>query len=313
VVLAINTESPTVKQWSNLATMFTPGQRIDVLGWLGKTVALYFDDDPFWADAAKVSSDELNEFAEEHGYRMPVAVRADVKSTLKAAAFLSAVRAFIEQTAPGLTGWESLNYREQPYVKVRPTERADAPEGVDKIAVYYSVVGDGLVVTLNEGVLKRAIDRQLDREKAKAEKKELPPARAWLGENLAAQADRKALDILAAVNRRDYQTQMQALAWSNLAVLNEWKRLFPDRDPLEVHERFWHARLVCPGGGKYAWNEKFQTMESTVYGHPGEPKEGPPVAAQLAALRRGDFGLTFENQGLRARVDLEREKPAAKP
>ena len=47
-------------------------------------------------------------------------------------------------------------------------------------------------------------------------------------------------------------------------------------------------------------------MESTVYGHPGEPKEGPPAPPVLSGFACGDFGLTLENQGLRARVELHR-------
>ena len=99
---------------------------------------------------------------------------------------------------------------------------------------------------------------------------------------------------------------MQVLSWSNLPVLNEWKRLFPDRDPVAVHAAVWGVTLVCPGGGKYVWNEKYATMESTVYGHPGQPKAGPPAPPVLSSFTSGDFGLTLENDGLRARVELHR-------
>lgn len=51
-------------------------------------------------------------------------------------------------------------------------------------------------------------------------------------------------------------------------------------------------------------------MESTVYGHPGEPGKGDLKRLPLSAFLSGNFGLTFENQGLRAKVALERE---AKP
>ena len=71
---------------------------------------------------------------------------------------------------------------------------------------------------------------------------------------------------------------------SNLPALNEWKRLFPDRDPVAVHREVWGVTLVCPGGGNYVWNEKYATMESTVYGHPGQPKSGPPATARAEQL-----------------------------
>ena len=102
---------------------------------------------------------------------------------------------------------------------------------------------------------------------------------------------------------------MQASAWGNLPILNEWKRRYPGRDPVDVHRQLWHAELLCPGGGKYVWNEKCGTMESTVYGHPGDPKQGPPAPPVLSSFRKADFGLTFENQGLRARATLERQVP----
>ena len=57
--------------------------------------------------------------------------------------------------------------------------------------------------------------------------------------------------------------------------------MFPDQDPVKVHERLWHTTLVCPGGGKYVWNDQWKTMESTVYGHPGQPKEGPEMATAM--------------------------------
>jgi hypothetical protein len=95
-----------------------------------------------------------------------------------------------------------------------------------------------------------------------------------------------------------------------------WKRLYPDQDAQKLHERLWHSRLVCPGGGQYQWNAQWGTFESTVYGHPGQPKQGPTVPPALSAFARGNFGLTFEHQGLRARVALDRpedvpQQPAA--
>ena len=171
-----------------------------------------------------------------------------------------------------------------------------------------SASGDALLVTLNENVLKRSIDRQLAREAAKKDKTAgagRRPQKPWLGSNVALQVDRKAIDIVGGLNHEDRQFAMQIRAWSNLPILNEWKRLYPDCDPVELHERVWKIRLICPGGGRYVWNDKYQTMESTVYGHPGEPKTGPAAPPALGEFASGDFGLTFENQGLRARVSLE--------
>jgi hypothetical protein len=101
---------------------------------------------------------------------------------------------------------------------------------------------------------------------------------------------------------------MQVRCWGNLAILNEWKRLYPTEDPVKLHEILWQTRLVCPGGGQYAWNDEWKTMESTVYGHPGRPKDGPGAPEAVARFKTGNFGLTFENQGLRARLEITREE-----
>jgi len=187
--------------------------------------------------------------------------------------------------------------------------------------IYYYASGEALTLTLNEPLLKRAIDRQIARREAKAKGDEPPTtASSWQGESVALHVDHKLLKVLGAeYDLRfanftfldgDYQTQMQAAAWGNLPILNEWKRRYPDQDPLLVYARFAQANLVCPGDGKYVWNEKWQTMESTVYGHPGEPKQGPPLPPVLDSIRAADFGLTFEEQGLRATVAIQRTQPA---
>ncbi len=194
---------------------------------------------PFWDELAKVESDQREKFMEEQGWRMPLALRAEVSSGLKLTAFLAAVRGFVEQAAPGMLNWESLTYNDQPYVKITPTERAiGQTEEIRNLAVYYSASGKSFVVSLNEDVLKRAIDREIERGKVDASGKEsAPPAHGWIGSNLALQVDQKVLQVLATLGRSEYQTLMQTRAWSNLPILNEWKHRYPDQDPVGLHER----------------------------------------------------------------------------
>ena len=100
---------------------------------------------------------------------------------------------------------------------------------------------------------------------------------------------------------------MRRRAWGNLPILNAWRQRFESEDPVALHSKFWQRELLCPGGGEYRWNEEWQTMESTVYGHPGDPKAGPGFPPSLQGLSFANFGLTFEENGLRAKVQLERE------
>ena len=173
--------------------------------------------------------------------------------------------------------------------------------------LFYAITPEGLLITPSQRILEETIDRQAAQEKAKAAGKPLPgPQHPWIGNSDALQINQRATAVLSELLDNHYRTQMQILAWNNLPILNEWKRRWPDRDPVELNQQYWQTKLVCPGGGKYVWNEKWQTMESTVYGHPGEPKPGPAMPPVLAGLVHANFGLTFENDGLRARVELER-------
>jgi hypothetical protein len=47
-------------------------------------------------------------------------------------------------------------------------------------------------------------------------------------------------------------------------------------------------------------------MESTLYGSPGQPKDGPEMTSAMQQFESANFGLTFEEQGLRARIELGR-------
>ena len=322
-ILAINTKGPQFRQAENLISTMSNGV---TLGWVGSSIAVYLDDDPIWQELAKIASDKNAEtFLPENFHRLPIAIQVEVSNGFRLAAFLAAARTWIEQSAPGMVAWESLKYKDQPYVKITPTERAKGQQKkMEKVAVYYTASGDALLVTPHEGVLKRAIDRQLARKEAakNGANKEKSPAtdenkKPWLGSSVGLQVDRKVIamgvGLFNSFNHDQRQSAVQVRAWSNLPILNEWKRLYPDRDPVEVHEQVWKIRLICPGGGKYVWNEKFQTMESSLYGHPAKPKVGPIEVPLLSEIATGSFGLTFEQDGLRARVSLERDTALKKP
>ena len=147
------------------------------------------------------------------------------------------------------------------------------------------------------------------REKLLADGKAISPANPpWLGSSLCLQVSSKVPAVFPHGFINEYQQQMQQQAWANLPILNEWKRCYPKEDPVKLHERFWQARLESPAGGAYVWNDQWQTMESTVYGHPGQPKPGPDVLPMLEKLGFANLGLSFEDQGLRARATLQRSK-----
>ena len=319
--MALNRDSAPVKMIEGFAKQAAPHLRIEPFAWLGKSVSVYVDDDPLWKEAA--AAEDPEKFMNDNWHRLPVAARVASDSPFKLAAFMTAVHAFVDQSAPNVTGWETVDHHGRSYVRI--SSRGSGIGEVDKAKLYYATLPDALVLTLNEDVIKRALDRESAREDGRAGPATRPAAPAagdpagpvtrpatrpvefqpWLGESVAIQVDTRAVQALREVIGQQYRSQMQQMAWANVPVLNEWKRLYPDQDPVKVHERLWQTRLVDPAGGSYVWNEQYQTMESTTYGHPGAPKEGPGLPPQLNHVTRAAAGITFENQGLRAKVVLE--------
>jgi hypothetical protein len=286
-------------------------------------VAIFVDDDALWAEAAK--SKDPQKFLDDNWHRLPIAAYVASDSPIKLAAFMTAVHAFVDQSAPNVTRWETKDYRGMVYVVV--SSQGSGSKELDKFKLYYSTTPEALVLTLNESVIQHALDRQIARREAKekGDKGEAAPATrpaggpatmpavARLGESATLQVDGRAFATIGALIYGGFDERLQQLAWANLPALNEWKRRYPDQDPVKVHERLWQTRLLDPAGGAYVWNERFQTMESTTFGHPGAPKAGPKLPPQLTDVARAAMGVTFEDQGLRARATLEYKPPATAP
>jgi hypothetical protein len=303
---------PKSEEMQSLGRMFSSTAKGISLSWVGSSLAVYAEEDPFWKELAKQKDPQRLDFILREIDRVPLGVNVDVSSGMGLTLFLAGLRSLVEQTSPGMTQWDSLTYRDQPYVRIRPTERArnfGPGRGLDKLRIYYTASGKALVVTLREDLIQHAIDRQLDCSQEKPQSPK-PVSQPWLGSNAGLQMDRRALEVIAALTSEDYQRSAQVRAWGNLPVLNEWKHHYPNEDPLAVHRRLWGMELVCPGGGRYVWNQEWQTMESTVYGHPGQPQPGPALPPEILKFQQANFGLSFEDQGLRAKLILKRETPS---
>ena len=279
------------------------------LGWVGKSIDIYLDDDPIWAELAKAKDPE--EFMGKHAMQFPVAVHVPVTDAAKLALFLNAVRFTADQTAPNLVTWQNREHHGQRYVRVsQKDEEALGPE-TGPWAIYYAPTPRGLVVSLSEQIVIRFLDRQTKQPNSAQRKRIEPPAAErtlrWLGESLAARVSGAGFHVLATAALNTYRAAISLQCWNNLPILNEWHRLYPERDPVALHEAVWGERLACPAGGNYVWNPKWRTMESTVLGHPGDPRPGPDAIGPLQGLKSADFGITFQDGGLRATVEMERQ------
>jgi hypothetical protein len=295
---AFGKNSEMSRMFSREAGPFAQQLGADPLGWIGGGVALYAEQDPFWKELEDAGKGET--FLEENFYRLPLALHVDVKDPLKLAAFLTALRAMADGSAPGMVRWETKTWHDQPYVRISSNEGSGIPE---KASLSYAAMPDAFVLSLREDLVQRAIDRRAERKQGKVD-----PARdrPWLGSSLGLRMERDAVDVIGRTWSGSESDELRRVAWSALPILNEWKRRFPNEDPVAVHERVFGTRLGTPTGGTFAWNEAMQTMETSDYGSPATPKQGPALPAALGSFLRGAFGLSFEGEGLRARVELER-------
>jgi hypothetical protein len=309
-VTAVNRDMPMLQMFGGMAV--GPAQfDIDPLGWLGQSAALYADDDPFWDELAdaRADDDDIEPFMRDNISRLPMALWVEVDSGFKLTAFLTAVRAMIEQTAPGMTEWSNHEHNGMAYVRVGPSAEAqrqsdDAP---DDLALYYAPGGEALIVSLCPDMIFKALDRQAARRTARDAgepiERATPP---WLGESVSMQVRPEVMRVASMLFGEDYRKNLRRLSWRNLHILNEWRRRYPHADPLAVHEQFCGVRLICPAGGSYTWNDQWATMQSTVFGHPGEPELGGSLPDLLNELTFAEFGLTFIDDGLRATFNLQR-------
>lgn len=304
--MAINPASRPFKMGTRMAASMAPGLDVDPLAWMGQTIGLFVDPDPFWQELGTAKKPE--EFMQANWYRMPIGFEVEVKSALRLTAFLAGLRVFLEDTAPDMTSWASQEHGGKKYVRIGPSEaaRRDMRE-IENAALFYAVSGKRLLLSLNEELVKRALDRENARAAAEKDGNAVsdPQAPPMLGENMTLHVSPTGAQALRQVGIGPAQIELQRYSFQNLPILDEWKRVFPDLDPVEVHERVFKVRPLCPGGGQYLFNDKLGVMESTAYGSPIAPRQGPSFPPVVQRLTAGDFGLTFDEFGLRARVELQ--------
>jgi len=296
-VLALDPEWEELKSLGT--TLGSAGEKLgaDPLSWLGTWVTLYADEGPFWDELEQTEDlGEALESLRSDASQIPLALEVAVKSPLKLALFMTSLRAFVDGTAPGMTVWKERVVGERRFVELT------SPGLGEQFSLYYATQPTELILSLNEPTLLRAMEREEKRRAGEA-----TPASPWKGAHAALALQQAGFLLFERVFSDQMVERLRGDSWRNLPILNEWHRLHPELDPSTLHERVFRERLPCPGGGTYAWNAEWGTMESSAYGHPGAPKHGPLRPRGLDDLGAARFGLTFEADGLRVRAALERK------
>lgn len=287
----------------------------DPLAWLGTSLAVSVDDDPVlkeMAERLKTKDDherEFDEYMQANVGRIPLSLWVDSRDPTSLAFFMTALRTKVDSTAPGMFTWTPTEHKDRAYVTIAGTEGGRAfPAG---IRLHYHLGKDALFLTLSESVMKSYLDRLDAAGKpgapvAKADAKDASPV--WLGRHAGFRCDRKTLDLVEGLVSNNRGDSVRRASWSVLPVLNELHRAAPAEDPVALYERLWGARPICPAGGKYVWNAKLACMESTATGCPLAPKDFTPDRLVVPGIASGNFGLTFEHDGVRAVLELARMK-----
>ncbi len=273
------------------------GEQLDInpLDWIRSSVALYVDDGFFWEAAANAS--DPGRFFGENFAEAPVGIHIASRSSARLAVFLAGFRGFLDQTAPGLLEWTTREHNEREYVVVRPRERFF---GGGDFSLHYATLPGALVASLREDVITNAIDR--------ANRRAATPREApfeWPGKHLNMRVRHGVFPVLTGIFDTEAASNTRRAAWRQIPILNEWKRWYPERDPVAVHETVYG---IPPGfGDAFEWNDAYKTAASVRWGHPGEPavRDGG-LTGLLGEIREAVFGVTFEMDGLSARAEISR-------
>mgnify|MGYP005845899741 CR=1 FL=1 len=284
--MAIDPEHSRIREWGTQSSELLPNLKAEPLAWVGDSITVFIDDGFFWK-AAKIG--DIEQLIETSPSQIPLGMRIDSRSGMRLALFVSAVRAQIEKSAPGLTIWEERKHGEQAYIVIK---QAEAEMGaLEDLTIYYAAMKNALIITLDEAVLTRAIDREGKQKTT--------------GQHLHASLDDLTIDSMESL-MGERAERRQLTSWSAIPILNEWHHFSAKAksDPGAWHAKMFHEQIHCPGGRGYRWNPEHHTMESVAYGHPGDPRNKPYNRKKSEPFSAFDVSLTFEHDGLRLRGSM---------
>lgn len=293
---AIDGSSEMFQMANNQSSAMLPGVGANPLAWVGGSLSVFLDADPFWE--AMHTTEDPEEYIEDHLAKLPVGLRVSSKSPIKLALFLTTLKSFSERAAPGLLLWETREHEETPYVVIKTTERAGLP-GDMEIQIHYAALADAFLLSLNEDVLKRAISRNLNQSDAE----EPEPGDAY---QAFAQAKLDTLQTYLELMDNDLLREQQFVSWAALPILNEWHEHFPESDPVQIHARHFGEQIQCPGGQGYRWNPEIGSMESVAFGSPEAPRGELQAMPLFEKWDEAKVAVSLNNNELRVVIDATR-------
>lgn len=289
LAFAIDSNSNWFGQFDQQLVQMMPDLKIKPLSWVGESVSIDLIDSLYWEGLGQM------EMSQQLGH-LPLVARVEVKSKLKLGLFLTAMRTLMQTTAPDTFGWINRKHGERSYVVIA---QQDGDEFDDPFQICYAIVDKALLVALSERHLKEAMEME-ELRLTEDQLEKLPMAKS-----LMIDADPAMLGVIEHMEGgSSSSSRLGRISRDAVPILNEWRRRFPDRDPLEVHQGMFGISIDCPGGRAYRWNEQHRTMESVAYGHRGAPREPDIAPKGLLQYGRMHSGIDFVDDGLRLRLHL---------
>lgn len=169
--LAVGADAGLRRELDGLARF--GGARDIGFGWLGDFVIVGLGSRGALVDAAlgaelilERATDEADHAARDERRRSfartPVLIGAQVRDRAVLGLTLTALRAMVMDSAPGLLTWQGAGaYREVALTEIKTSPRGELAE-VGDLALRYAVAGDMLLASLDLAVLQAAIDAVLD-------------------------------------------------------------------------------------------------------------------------------------------------------
>ena len=296
---AVDTDSELFDSAAGWGQSIIPALKTNPLAWMAGSVTVFLDNSDFWRELAKAN--DASAFMRRNLPRLPLGLRIASKDPARLAVFLTTLRGFAQQAAPGLLQWTTREHNGQSYVVVRPAPGGGGPP----FAVRYAAMRDALLISPNETALHGAIERAQTAEKSSSSVDDADSPEANTPKrNIYGMADLRFWARPGLWRDSGALAQQRARAWSAIPILNEWHRRFPDKDPVRLHRDRFHETPVCPAGKGYRWNAELRTVESVAFGSPESPGSPDSLLPLAEAWEKGEASVEFEDDGLRARAEL---------
>lgn len=300
------------------------GSGINLFTWIDGGVQIYVDDDPKWRKNLPQES-AWNRDVVDWLKNPPIGIFVPSNDNLRMTGCVVALRGALQQFAPNMVEWKQHQYRGIAYNLGTIVENNALGNRDDMPQIGYVTTSKGITLSPNDALLRRTIDRHLDNQNAAdknggvnhdetGESSDETSVAKLDDEEFRVQMEGEisgsGIELIAWANSRTQIRRQSKLAWSNVPALNYLRHRYPDRDPAQVYARLFGEQIVGPADGDYVWNPDHETYESSNYGSVMQPKDGPVVVLPIGPGDRIRTQISFQDNGLRAKLSLEKANSA---